>query len=393
MALTSGSEGRAAVRIGDAWFRTLAESTTTAIFVYDQERFYYVNRATEALTGLTADELFSICPIDLVHPDHRAEVEGRIARRLRGDEGAGRYEVKLVTGRGELWVEASADAVQLNGRRVSLGTAVDVTDRRRAREARERETERRRWIERIHEAFEEKRFCLYGQPIVPLRAEASGPPMVELLLRMRDGNGGVALPGAFIPAAERYRLIRSIDRWVVAEALTALAGRLGRGFAADTRFCINVSGQSMDDETFLDHVLSGFEASGVDPGRICFEVTETAAVGNLARARRFIAALKRLGVSFVLDDFGSGLSSFAYLKNLEVDYLKIAGDFVSGLAGGQVEQALVSAIHQVGSAMRIRTIAEGVESEAALAVLREIGIDYAQGFLLGEPGPLAGGGR
>jgi EAL domain-containing protein (putative c-di-GMP-specific phosphodiesterase class I) len=137
-------------------------------------------------------------------------------------------------------------------------------------------------------------------------------------------------------------------------------------------------------------VLSGFEASGADPGRICFEVTETTAVGNLSRATRFIAALKRLGASFVLDDFGSGLSSFAYLKNLQVDYLKIAGDFIGGLACGQVERALVAAIHQVGSVMRIRTIAEGVESEAALAVLREIGIDYAQGFLLGEPEPLAG---
>lgn len=389
MALTSESAGRTAVRIGDAWFRTLADSTTAAIFVYDQERFYFVNRAAESLTGLSVDELLVTRPLDLVHPDFRAEVAARLERRLRGDGAAGRWEIKLLTGRGECWVEASADAVQLDGRLVSLGSAVDVTDRRRAQEARAHEVERRRWIHRIHEAFEAKRFCLYGQPIVPLGGGAAGPPMVELLLRMRDGNGGVALPGEFIPAAERYDLIRSIDRWVVAEALAALAGRLGDAFPADTRFCVNVSGQSMDDETFLDHVLAGFEATGADPGRICFEVTETAAVGNLTRATRFIAALKGLGTSFVLDDFGSGLSSFAYLKNLEVDYVKIAGAFIGGLDRGRLERALVSAIHQVGSVMRIRTIAEGVESEASLAVLREIGIDYAQGFLLGVPEPLS----
>lgn len=693
MAPTSTSRERSAISIGDAWFRTLAESTTTAIFVYDADRFLYVNRATEALTGFDADELLAMSPVALIHPGFRDEVDSRIRRRLRGAEAAGRYEILLLTPRGEVWIEASADALECGGRLVSIGTAIDITERRRNKEALGREKERAevtlasigdgvirtdaqgridflnpvaerltgwsrkealgrpveqvfhivdettrkplfspvaaclrgetpgelpgsclligrggaeqavqdsvapipdgaggisgavlvfkdvselrgleremtylashdpltgllnraefeahlrrclraarengaehalgyldldefkvvndtlghvagdemlkqiagllavtvlpgdvltrlggdefgvlmenapaaeardlaermraavagfrftwqdsvieprvsiglvpiggdgdsarilaaadaacyvakgsggnrvheaqagdralaerhgemQWIHRIHKAFEDRRFLLFRQRIVPLAGavEAGGPPMVELLLRMRDEDGGLSRPGAFIAAAERYRLVGSIDRWVVAEALATVAQRLAAGaFPAATRFCINVSGQSIDDESFLDHVLEALEASGVDPARICFEVTETAAVAHLARAMRFISVLKGLGCSFVLDDFGSGLSSFAYLKNLRVDYLKIAADFVRGLATGQVERALVSAIHQVGSVMKIQTIAEGVESESALEVLREIGVDYAQGYLLGEPEPL-----
>ncbi len=697
MAPTSTSRERSAISIGDAWFRTLAESTTTAIFVYDADRFLYVNRALEALTGFDADELLAMSPVALIHPGFRDEVDSRIRRRLRGDEAAGRYEILLLTPRGEVWIEASADALECDGRLVSIGTAIDITERRRTKEALGREKERAevtlasigdgvirtdaqgridflnpvaerltgwsrkealgrpveqvfhivdettrkplfspvaaclrgetpgelpgacllvgrggaeqavqdsvapipdgaggisgavlvfkdvselrgleremtymashdpltglvnrsefeahlrrclraarengaehalgyldldefkvlndtlghvagdemlkqiagllaatvhsgdvlsrlggdefgvlmenappaaarglaermraavagfrftwqdsvieprvsiglvpiggdgdsarilaaadaacyvaketggnrvheaqagdralaerhgemQWIHRIHKAFEERRFLLFRQRIVPLggAADAGGgdaaPPMVELLLRMRDEDGGLSRPGAFIAAAERYRLIGSIDRWVVSEALAAVARRLAAGaFPAATRFCVNVSGQSIGDESFLDHVLEGLEASGVDPARICFEVTETAAVAHLARAMRFISVLKGLGCSFVLDDFGSGLSSFAYLKNLRVDYLKIDADFVRGLATGQVERALVSAIHQVGSVMKIQTIAEGVESESALEVLREIGVDYAQGYLLGEPEPL-----
>jgi diguanylate cyclase (GGDEF)-like protein/PAS domain S-box-containing protein len=245
------------------------------------------------------------------------------------------------------------------------------------------------WIHRIHKAFEEGRFCLYRQPIQPLATAAAGPPLAEIFIRMRNGDGSLTTPAAFIPAAERYHLISSIDRWVVRSAFGALArrARLPGGDDA-TCFTINLSGQSLGDESFLDYVVAELGESGVAPARISFEITETAAIAHLARAIRFISVLKEMGCRFVLDDFGSGLSSFAYLKNLQVDFLKIAGEFVRDMAGDEVRRALVAAIHQVGHVMKIATIAEAVEDERTLEALRAIGVDYAQGYLLGRPEPL-----
>ena len=243
------------------------------------------------------------------------------------------------------------------------------------------------WIHRIHKAFEEQRFCLYQQRIRPISAEAGRQPLCEIFIRMLDEQGRIASPGAFIPAAERYHLIPSIDRWVVHAAFQALSrGPLARG--EDALFAINLSGQSIGEESFLDYVARELESSGIPPHRICFEITETAAVGNLARATRFIAVLKGLGCRFVLDDFGSGLSSFAYLKNLRVDFLKIDGEFVRDMAGSSVQRALVESINQIGHVMGIRTIAEAVEDEATLEALREIGVDYAQGYAVAAPEPL-----
>ncbi len=243
------------------------------------------------------------------------------------------------------------------------------------------------WIYRIHKAFAEHRFCLYRQNIHPLRGDGSEPPICELFIRMLDEEGRIATPAAFIPAAERYHLIASIDRWVVHAAFISLAcGTLSHGDT--TRFAINLSGQSVGDDSFLDYVLAEIEATGISPERIFFEITETAAVGNLAKAMHFIRVLKELGFRFVLDDFGSGLSSFAYLKNLQVDYLKIDGTFVRDMIGSSVQRALVESIHQIGQVMDIRTIAESVEDRTTLEALREIGVDYAQGYGLSMPEPL-----
>ncbi len=243
------------------------------------------------------------------------------------------------------------------------------------------------WIYRIHKAFAEHRFCLYRQNIHPLRGDGSEPPICELFIRMLDEDGRIATPAAFIPAAERYHLIASIDRWVIHAAFISLAcGTLSHGDT--TRFAINLSGQSVGDESFLDYVLAEIEATGISPERIFFEITETAAVSNLAKAMHFIRVLKGLGFRFVLDDFGSGLSSFAYLKNLQVDYLKIDGTFVRDMIGSSVQRALVESIHQIGQVMDIRTIAESVEDRTTLEALREIGVDYAQGYGLSMPEPL-----
>jgi diguanylate cyclase (GGDEF)-like protein/PAS domain S-box-containing protein len=243
------------------------------------------------------------------------------------------------------------------------------------------------WIYRIHKAFAEHRFCLYRQSIHPLQGDGSEPPLCEIFIRMVDEDGSIATPAAFIPAAERYHLIASIDRWVVHAAFVTLAcGTLSHGDT--TRFAINLSGQSVGDEAFLDYVLAEIEATGIAPERIFFEITETAAVGNLAKATHFIRVLKELGFRFVLDDFGSGLSSFAYLKNLQVDFLKIDGGFVRDMIGSTVQRALVESIHQIGKVMGIRTIAESVEDLPTLDILREIGVNYAQGYGLSLPEPL-----
>ena len=249
------------------------------------------------------------------------------------------------------------------------------------------------WIHRIHKAFEEERFRLYCQPIQPLGpADPEGPgghaPLCEIFIRMVDEQGRIASPADFIPAAERYHLIPSIDRWVVHTAFDILARRALASAAPGTCFAINLSGQSIGEGDFLDYVVAELQASGVPPERLCFEITETAAVANLTRARRFIATLKARGARFVLDDFGSGLSSFAYLKNLRVDFLKIDGEFVRNMVGDSVQRALVESIHQIGHIMGILTIAEAVEDRATQEVLRAIGVDYAQGYWIGAPEPL-----
>jgi diguanylate cyclase (GGDEF)-like protein/PAS domain S-box-containing protein len=245
------------------------------------------------------------------------------------------------------------------------------------------------WIHRIHKAFAEHRFCLYHQPIVPLCPSLQGePPLCEIFIRMIDEEGRLASPAAFIPAAERYHLIGTIDRWVVHAAFVSLACR-ALSHEDETCFAINLSGQSLGDDAFLEYVLEEIEVTGVAPRRVYFEITETAAVENLEQAVTFIRVLKERGCRFVLDDFGSGLSSFAYLKNLQVDFLKIDGAFVRDMVGSPVQRALVESIHQIGQVMGIRTIAESVENRATLEMLREVGVDYVQGFGIAMPEPLS----
>ncbi|HXT22557.1 MAG TPA: EAL domain-containing protein, partial [Thermoanaerobaculia bacterium] len=236
------------------------------------------------------------------------------------------------------------------------------------------------WVHRIQRGFEERRFHLYQQPIRPF---VEGEPMAEILLRLLGEDGEPLPTPSFIAAAERYHLIRTIDRWVVEEALRIIPERGGGG-----TFAINLSGQSLGDPGFLEFVLARVREGQVPPRRLCFEITETASIANLGRARQFIAALKEVGCRFVLDDFGSGLSSFAYLRSLPVDFLKIDGEFVRHLTTDAVQRALVQSIHQVGHLMGLVTIAESVEDEATWKALREIGVDYAQGHWLGVPVPL-----
>lgn len=240
-----------------------------------------------------------------------------------------------------------------------------------------------RWLSQIHRSLKKGRFQLFRQPIVPTeRPDPAHAPLYEVLLRMVDEDGDLVLPGQFIPAAERFRMIAVLDRWVVRAALTELADD-----AADFAIAINVSGQSVSEASFLRDVVELLEETHVPPTRVCFEITETAAVGNLRRALRFIHSLRERGCRFVLDDFGSGLSSFAYLRDLPVEFLKIDGTFVTDMVDDSVLRTIVEAIHKVGSTMGIRTIAEYVENERTLAALAEMGVDFAQGFGIQTPQP------
>jgi len=244
------------------------------------------------------------------------------------------------------------------------------------------------WVNRITRAMEENRFRLYVQPIYPADPASGQAIHYEVLLRMLDDVGEPVLPMAFIPAAERYNLMPAIDRWVISTAL-AFCGQTA-GFAAPMSICtVNLSGHSLCDETFLDFVERQFELNKVPHSRICFEITETAAITNLKEAVKFITAMKRKGCIFSLDDFGSGLSSFNYLKNLPVDYLKIDGAFVRDMGTDPMDRAMVEAIHRIGRVMGLKTIAECVESEEILEQLRGIGVDYVQGEWLEAPMPLA----
>ncbi|QKQ27535.1 EAL domain-containing protein [Candidatus Reidiella endopervernicosa] len=239
------------------------------------------------------------------------------------------------------------------------------------------------WVSRIKRAMEEDRFCLYYQPIVPVDPESDAQPHYEALIRLKDERGDLVPPMAFIPAAERYNLMPMIDRWVIR---TALDYKLESSLKCGDYICaINLSGASLSDDAMLDYTIDAINNSKVPHEDLIFEITETAAISNLEQAERFINALHELGCRFALDDFGSGLSSFAYLKNLKVDFLKIDGSFVRDMATDPVDRAMVEAIHRVGQSMGIKTIAEFVEDEAILQALRELGVDYAQGYHLAMP--------
>jgi diguanylate cyclase (GGDEF)-like protein/PAS domain S-box-containing protein len=241
------------------------------------------------------------------------------------------------------------------------------------------------WVARVTRAVEENRLELYYQPIRPIAGEHPGA-FHELTVRLRDDDGRLVLPGEFIPAAERYNVMSVIDRWVATRAMELLKGWRRRG-AAPPMLAINVSGTSLNDQAFIDFVLQHV-GEPATAGALCFEITETAAVTSLSNARFVMRELKARGCKFSLDDFGTGLSSFMYLKSLPVDYLKIDGQFISHVAEDPVDRSMVEAICKVGKALGIETVAECVETQAVLNELKRIGVDYAQGYFLADPAPI-----
>jgi diguanylate cyclase (GGDEF)-like protein/PAS domain S-box-containing protein len=242
------------------------------------------------------------------------------------------------------------------------------------------------WVSRVTRAVEDQRLELFFQPIVSLGAPAARA-FHELTVRLRDDSGELVLPSEFIPAAERYNVMSVIDRWVVGQAIALLTERWHRGVALP-RLAVNLSGTSLNEQSFVDFMLHSVTEREIARA-LCFEITETAAVTSLANTRFLMRELKARGSSFALDDFGTGVSSFVYLKTLPVDFLKIDGQFVSHVTDDPVNRSMVEAISKVGRALGIATVAECVESQAVLEELKRIGVDFAQGFHLAQPLPVA----
>ena len=269
---------------------------------------------------------------------------------------------------------AADDACHLSkeegGNRISVFSPEDSKYRKRRGDM--------EWIAKINRAVDENRFVLYHQPIVPLDSSSGLEAKAEVLIRLVNEDGSISSPGDFIPAAERYNLMPIIDRWVVKNSVRAYRTLLDRGaMIAKGIISINLSGPSILDEGLIDIIMEEVKACDVDPTRICFEITETAAIQNLPYASRFMKKMKDQGFTFALDDFGSGFSSFGYLRNLPVDYLKIDGSFVQSIDESLISYAMVESINSVGHVMGIKTIAEFVKSAEIKKRLQEIGVDYA----------------
>jgi diguanylate cyclase (GGDEF)-like protein/PAS domain S-box-containing protein len=240
------------------------------------------------------------------------------------------------------------------------------------------------WVSKINHALEEDRFRLYLQPIISLSKEDEDTKHFECLIRMIDENGKIILPGAFLPAAERYDLSTKLDRWVFESVYIWLASRRGKNKKL-TSCSINLSGHSLSNDAFLNFITGKLDEGKVLPSSICFEITETVAISRLSNAIRFIDKLKSKGCFFALDDFGSGVSSFGYLKNLPVDFLKIDGMFIRDMIYDPIDLEMVRSINEIGHVMGKKTIAEFVENKETLECLKGLGVDYAQGYHLGKP--------
>ncbi len=389
-----------------------------ALMVIDIDRFKAINDTCGSMAG---DELLKQIASDIQSNISRKDISARIggdefaiilkdcdsedavnvARRLKDAVEARKFSwqktvfpVTLSIGVVPLSQEsgsthevlASADdachlAKEEGGNRVSVFHAKDTKFLKRRGEM--------EWISKINRAAEENKFVLYQQAIAPLKDSLDTRPKAEVLVRLVNDDGSITRPGDFIPAAERYNLMPIIDRWVIKNAMSAYRLLSERGSAMKSSLIsINLSGPSFLDEALVEVILYEVKRNELQPSSFCFEITETAAIQNYAAATRFIKRLKDEGFTFALDDFGAGFSSFSYLKNLPIDYLKIDGSLVQTIDESLVSYTMVESINSIGHVMGIKTIAEFVKSPEIKNKLAEMGVDYAQGYHIAEPEPL-----
>ncbi len=401
-------------RLNEALLTARADTHTTHVLLYvDLDQFKLVNdtcghqagdrllkqitgilqtrvRAGDTIARLGGDE-FGILLQDCT-ADRAEQIADALRQAIR--------EYRFEWHDGAMHVGASIGIVEMNSDSESIASVMSAADvacyaakdsgRNRVHTyqsgaAPERHREMQ-WVSKLTRAVEENRLELYYQPIVPIGANRDPRGHYELLVRMRGENGELIMPAEFIPAAERYNVMSIIDRWVVSQALGTLAHyRTDGDHRHAYTISINLSGTSLNDDRFLEFLISELQGYDLSPGAVCFEITETAAISNLPNVVHFMKEFRARGCQFSLDDFGSGLSSFMYLKNLPVDYLKIDGQFIQNVTTDRVDRCMVEAITQIGHAMGIKTIAERVESAEVLACLADIGVEYAQGIYIAVP--------
>ncbi len=352
-------------------------------------------RANDVLARLGGDE-FGVL-LENCAPDQALRIADALRQAIR--------DLRFEWDTSSLQIGASIGIVEINHQTESVATLLSAADiacysakdggRNRVQvydpasaSARHREM---RWIARLTNARDEDRLDVVFQPIVRIAEPADARPHYELLLRLQDEDGTTVLPDEFIPAAERYNLMPSLDRWVVEKALRDIVPSVKDGVEEATfMVAVNLSGTTLSDPGFLEFLIETLENYEPTPGALCFEVTETAAITNLGHASYLMREMASRGCLIALDDFGSGLSSFNYLRSLPVHYLKIDGQFVQKVATDAIDRSMVEAIVQVGKAMGIETVAERVETPEVLETLREIGVGYAQGYLCGRPAAMSG---
>jgi PAS domain S-box-containing protein len=360
------------------------DTIVEGLYVLDKHgRLKFMNPAAARLLGWSEEELCGKSMHEAIHYQHadgtpHPEEECALLK-VRTERRAVQMMHEVFTSKDGTIIPVSYSAAPLM-RGTSLDGVVVVFRDRSEEQAKEerarRELDTLAWVGRIRDAFDQDRMVLYSQPIVPL---AGGRPSEELLLRMLGAGGEVILPGSFLPVAERYGLVGEIDRWVIGQAARRAAG--------GARVEANLSARSIGNFDLLPLIERELQEAGADPADLVFEITETALMGNAEAGEAFAQGLSAIGCPIALDDFGTGFGSFTYLKTLPITYLKIDVDFVRDLARSEANQHLVRAIVGLASDFGYQTIAEGVEDAGTLAILKEFGVDFAQGFYLGVPAP------